>query len=367
MMKSMFTITLLLLCLAAVDGWAFPRECVQGVTDWPVPCCPFYKTSRCGSSENRGSCLPVLTSRTEPPPDILNDDRNLFPLFYFNWTCQCKGNFMGHNCGECVFGWKGNHCNESYTIHRKNILKLSPSKRQLLLAILHYCKTKIDSEYVILKTADRFRKRSIQFKSASYYDVMAFIYYYATKPYNFNAQENNIINFAHRSTGFLTWHRYWLLCFERQIQKCIQDETFAFPYYAWQDDPDCAVCNDNYLGGNGYDGKISIYSVFSEWRLVCAIDYPQTVCMSEDSACERPKLVRIAGYTRAVKPTEADINRCMRMTSVDTWPYDTTAQNGFRSCIEGRNQKGFEGKSTTTTIQHFFYVFVHPKYSLLHR
>ncbi|KAM5179891.1 tyrosinase-like [Mantella aurantiaca] len=345
MMKSMFTFALLLLCLADVDGWAFPRECVEGVKEWPVVCCPYYKSSRCGANENRGSCLPVPTSRAEPSPDSLNDERDMFPSYFFNFTCQCKANFMGPSCGECAFSRRGENCAETYTITRRNILSLSPTEREQYLATLHYCKTKVDSEFVILTSGDRFRKRSILFKNGSYYDVMSAIHYFITKPFNSNGREIFVMNAGHGSSGFLTWHRYYLLLVERQFQKCIQNDAFALCYYAWEYDPDCAVCNDNYLGANGYDGRISIYSVFSTWRLACSLDYSQTICAREDCQCEQPRLIRIAGYTNSVKPTLASIIRCLNMTRYDVSPFDSTAQNCFRNCIEGSHNSvhGFFG------------------------
>ncbi|XP_018427317.1 PREDICTED: tyrosinase-like [Nanorana parkeri] len=196
-MKSMFAIAFFLLCLPAANGVLIPKVCVQGVTQWPVVCCPNYKTSRCGSALGRGNCLAVPASRSEPPPDITFDERFGFPAFFFNWTCQCSPKFTGYNCGECIFGWTGDNCNIPYTVTRRNILSLTPTEVETYLAKAHYCKSKIDPEFVVLRTADRFRKRSLEFIEASYLDVLAFDHYYGVKPFNSDAEEFFIINYAH--------------------------------------------------------------------------------------------------------------------------------------------------------------------------
>ncbi|XP_077307037.1 tyrosinase-like [Lithobates pipiens] len=339
MKKPMFITALLLLCVAAVDCMCpFPRECVEGVKDFPVPCCPFYNGTRCGSGEFRGDCIMVKASRTVPPPDIIDDERGYFPGFFFNWTCQCKPKFMGHNCGECAFGWIGDRCETPHPVYRKNMQDMNDTELQSYLAALHYCKTKIDPDCVILRTSDRFRERSMGFMDASFFDAASFAHYYATVPFISRGRVININNFAHGSSGFLTWHRLWLLHLERQMQKCTNNINFGLAYWKWETDPDCYPCDNKCLGANSLDGGIDKYSVFSEWRTICAVSYPNTVCLMDDCVCDRPRLTRSAGLSNLVKPTLADVYRCKNMTNIDVAPFDTTSA-GFRNCLEGLHNR----------------------------
>jgi tyrosinase len=48
----------------------------------------------------------------------------------------------------------------------------------------------------------------------------------------------NSRNAAHRGPVFLAWHRYMLIAYEQQLQRVLQDTTFALPYWAWNRDGD---------------------------------------------------------------------------------------------------------------------------------
>lgn len=273
-------------------------------------------------------------SRTDPPPDIRRDERDNFPAFFFNATCQCKEHFMGHNCGFCAFGWTGDRCDIPKTIHRKNLVNLNEDERESYMSTLHVCKVKIDPICVILRTTDRFRERSMTFLDASYYDVAAAAHNYAAVPFVSNGREITITNYAHGSSAFPCWHRLWLLFFEWQMQRCSGNEDFGVAYWEWENDEDCEVCNNKFFGSNSNHGGIDPFSPFSIWRLACPINYPNTVCVMDECPCERPKLTRTAGLSGYVKATMSDVYRCKNMTNYDTPPWGRSA-SGFRNCIEG--------------------------------
>lgn len=102
--------------------WAqFPRECANVEALRSRVCCPDLSpssgpgTDPCGSSSGRGRCEAVTAdSRPHSPhyPHDGRDDREVWPLRFFNRTCQCNGNFSGHNCGTCRPGWRGAACNQ---------------------------------------------------------------------------------------------------------------------------------------------------------------------------------------------------------------------------------------------------------------
>ncbi|XP_073525047.1 tyrosinase-like [Phyllobates terribilis] len=245
----------------------FYRECVENVSSFPVVCCPMYKGSMCGSALNRGSCLPVASSRTVSDPDVTIDDRNTFPSHYFTHTCQCKANFIGENCGQCDFNRYGDNCEYQNTVTRREIRELSEKDRHQYFAQLHQCKSKIDPDYVILVSGDRFRSKAYEFRPASYYDIWCYVHNYITRLFINNTRENSILNFGHGSTGFLTFHRMYMLQLERSMQRCTKDPNFSLLYYDWRNDPDCAICNEDFLCGNNVHGYLNDTCVFSSWRL----------------------------------------------------------------------------------------------------
>ncbi|PNJ81645.1 TYRP1 isoform 1, partial [Pongo abelii] len=77
----------------------FPRECVSVEALRSGMCCPDLSpvsgpgTDRCGSSSGRGRCEAVTAdSRPHSPqyPHDGRDDREVWPLRFFNRTCHCN-------------------------------------------------------------------------------------------------------------------------------------------------------------------------------------------------------------------------------------------------------------------------------------
>ncbi|XP_072256984.1 tyrosinase-like [Pyxicephalus adspersus] len=334
MKKSIFIATFILLYVASVNGFLFFRECVEGVTSWPTQCCPLFQGSVCGENQGRGYCAQKPYIRTVGPVDVTYDERYNSPGFLFNWTCQCNPRFIGADCGICYPGWTGANCDQPHMVYRQDIKKMSPQQVQRFIATLHYGKTKIMKDYVILSTADRFRRIYYKFLDASCYDLFDFLHNYATRPFNSGAQEFFIINYAHGSTGFFSWHRYCIVLLEKVLQMCSGDNDFAFPFWRWELETNCSVCNNDYVGATDIDGKISKYSVFSEWRLICGNDYSQTVCLTEECACQRERIVRLPGLNSARLPTINDVQRCLSMPYYDTAPYNRSSINSARQCLE---------------------------------
>ena len=75
-------------------------------------------------------------------------------------------------------------------------------------------------------------------------------------------------DYAHDSVGFLTWHRIYLLWFEREMQKLLKDDSFTVRYWDWtvQANRD-ALFVPNKLGSSD-DGQVT-GDLMSTWYIVC--------------------------------------------------------------------------------------------------
>lgn len=110
-----------LLCALVVRA-QFPRECATPEGLVSGQCCPAppgFPGDPCGLSAGRGQCVSVsVDSRAHGPqyPHDGRDDRERWPIRFFNRTCQCNGNFSGYNCGRCRHGWTGANCDQRVSV-----------------------------------------------------------------------------------------------------------------------------------------------------------------------------------------------------------------------------------------------------------
>lgn len=124
---SMWRAGLLVMALCATLTLAqFPRECVTPQGLQSGQCCPSLSGAvgdECGASTGRGQCISIAAdSRRHGPqyPYSGRDDRERWPLRFFNRTCQCNGNFTGYNCGRCRHGLTGPNCDQRISVGKRN-------------------------------------------------------------------------------------------------------------------------------------------------------------------------------------------------------------------------------------------------------
>lgn len=122
----MWTYGLLVALCAARVGAQFPRECVTPEGLRSGECCPSPSEipgDGCGAATGRGQCVAVTADNRPHGPQYPHDgrdDRERWPLRFFNRTCQCNGNFSGFNCGRCRHGLAGPNCDQRVPVGKES-------------------------------------------------------------------------------------------------------------------------------------------------------------------------------------------------------------------------------------------------------
>jgi len=326
----------------------FPRPCANTESLRTKECCPVWEGdgSACGMKSGRGKCGDVRISNlknSDSYPYEGKDDREKWPVEFYNRTCYCFGRFGGFDCGECMFGYYGPECSQYQNHVRKNVMKMTADEKKRLVELFDQAKTTINPDYVIA-TATRQEMgpngENPKFADASTMDLFAWIHYYVTHPtYLADGAAWTKIDFAHMGSAFPIWHRVELLFFENEIKKMAKDNTFALPYWDWRGLTECDVCTDDLMGASDPDqpNLISPASPFSKWKMVCdkTEDY-----IRDRKLCDGVQggpLLRYPGgnsdYQRM--PTAAEVELMMAVTHYDSAPFSRESELSFRNILEG--------------------------------
>ncbi|EDM18594.1 tyrosinase (albino coat color) (mapped), isoform CRA_b [Rattus norvegicus] len=326
----------------------FPRDCASSKNLMAKECCPPWMGdgSPCGHLSGRGSCQDILLSNAPSGPQFPFkgvDDRESWPSVFYNRTCQCSGNFMGFNCGNCKFGFGGPNCTEKRLLIRRNIFDLSASEKNKFFSYLTLAKHTISSVYVIpTGTYGQMNNGSTpMFKDINIYDLFVWMHYYVSRDTLLGGSEIwRDIDFAHEAPGFLPWHRLFLLLWEQEMQELTGDENFTIPYWDWRDAENCDICTDEYLGGRHPENPnlLSPASFFSSWEIICSrseeYNSHQVLC---DGTPEGPLLRNPGNHDKAKTPrlpSSADVEFCLSLTQYESGSMDRTANFSFRNTLE---------------------------------
>ena len=152
-------------------------------------------------------------------------------------------------------------------------------------------------------------------------------------------------DYAHESTGFLTWHRLFLLWFEREMQILLKDPSFTVRYWNWANTDDrTSIFSFNKLGSNSDDGTVdSKYYGADNWKSICWFPFNSTkkhqTCIPTDLDGMRP-IVRCPSPTQCTDdyskwPSQQTINRALNMSSYSHGPYNKYSKNAFSNFLEG--------------------------------
>ncbi|XP_076846862.1 tyrosinase-related protein 1b [Brachyhypopomus gauderio] len=344
----------LCVCITLIQG-QFPRECMTPERLHSGTCCPSptgLSNDECGFRTGRGMCVPVIADlRPHGPqyPHDGQDDRERWPLRFFNRTCRCNGSFGGYNCGRCRHGRTGPNCEQTVSIVRRNIVNMSPEEKRTFISALDRAKRTTHPDLVICTR--RYQEifgpdgNTIQCESISIYNFFVWTHYYSVgKTYMGPGQESfGGVDFSHEGPGFVTWHRFHLLQLERDMQDMLGDPTFALPYWNFAiGGSECDICTDELLGArSNFDmNGISSNSVFSQWRIICESveEYETlgTICNStETSPIRRNPAGNVARPMVQKLPEPQDVIDCLELKSFDTPPFYSTSSQSFRNTVEG--------------------------------
>ncbi|XP_049496626.1 tyrosinase [Panthera uncia] len=328
----------------------FPRACASSKSLMEKECCPAWTgdSSPCGQLSGRGACQDITLSKAPLGPQYPftgMDDREAWPSVFYNRTCQCFGNFMGFNCGNCKFGFWGPNCTEKRLLVRRNIFDLSVPEKNKFLAYLTLAKHTTSPDYVIpIGTYGQMNNGSTpMFNDINVYDLFVWMHYYVSRDTLLGGSEIwKDIDFAHEAPGFLPWHRLFLLLWEQEIQKLTGDENFTIPYWDWRDAKSCDICTDEYMGGRNpaNPNLLSPASFFSSWQIICTrleeYNSHQALC---DGTPEGPLLRNPGNHDKARTPrlpSSADVEFCLSLTQYESDSMDKAANFSFRNTLEGR-------------------------------
>ncbi|XP_058482657.1 tyrosinase-like [Solea solea] len=352
----------------------FPRLCVTQEALRTKECCPAWEgdDSPCGVNSGRGQCEDVEVPEQPDGPQYPFsglDDREKWPLVFYNRTCQCAGNFMGFNCADCKFGYFGADCSERRESLRRNIFHLSRSERIRLVSYLNLAKQTVSQDYVVATATYTQMENGSNpiFADVSVYDVFVWMHYYVSRSALLGPPGNvwTDVDFAHWAPAFLPWHRVYLLHWEHEIRKLTGDTSFTIPYWDWRDAQDCDVCTDELMGARSPQDPnlLSPGSVFSSWKVLCsrAEEYNERGVLC-DTTQEGPVRRNPGNHNRNLAerlPTSDDVEFTLSLTDYDTGAMDRSANMSFRNTMEGFGdpQTGF-GSSSRLGMHAAVHVFM---------
>ncbi|XP_070566439.1 tyrosinase-like [Ptychodera flava] len=338
-----------------------PKNCASSESLSFKECCPvpFGLTGKCGGPR-RGRCVELQPLVIDPVKGFGGDlDRFQWPTQFVQRACNCLGNFDGADCSSCKFGWTGPNCDVPKTRTRRNILTMPREEVNKFQSYLHQAKDTV-SDYMIPTTLynDMDNGRNPKFNEINVYDEFVWMHYFAARRNLVKRRKTkhkdvpSVVqaDFAHAGPAFLTWHRAYLLLWERALQKISGDEDFTIPYWDWAGERDCTVCTDKYVGGSDKKDH-TLTGSFSNWRVLCH-DFQELteegqLCSNDPDASTLPFVERNPGGDANVErqklPTRDAMYYALSVRKYDNVPIryrylkNTWSEShcSFRNILEG--------------------------------
>ena len=145
-------------------------------------------------------------------------------------------------------------------------------------------------------------------------------------------------DFAHESSGFLTWHRLFLLWFEREMQIALGDPNFTVRYWDWTvDSYRNSLFTDDKLGGDSNGNVTGQYYGSANWQTVCWRIDKGITCDPDTSL--RYTLRRCPNQTdcndAANWPTRQSVIDALSYSDYSGKPFNKYSQATFSNALEG--------------------------------
>ncbi|XP_068716316.1 tyrosinase-like isoform X1 [Montipora foliosa] len=335
----------------------FPKVCVTLDSLKSKECCPIPKgfSAPCGSDGNRGTCQELMIREwnftySHYQAFQLEDDRHDWPNALYHKTCKCQSNFAGYDCSKCKFGYYGNNCKQKKILTRKNFVRLSAEEKDRYMRYINMSRYS-ESDYVVTSTPYKVINRTVQaggdpaslFYNVTNYDLFVWIHYYARYGSTYpNNKTHAVIDFGHGGQGFLSWHRLYMLEWERTVQEVAGDDNFSLPFWDWtshKDERDPTIFSEDLLGVSQQEDGVVQGKYFKDWYAICT---ELTLC---NPTVRRPRLERSTkkeneiknktlGYTMTF-PSKEEVNFALRFETFGLPPYSKVSSCNFVNILEG--------------------------------
>ena len=345
-----------------VEG-QFPRVCTDRDSLRDKTCCPVPKgfTTLCGCDGDRGKCQ-ELTIRdwtfkySHYRPFQMEDERHNWPRALYYKVCKCNANFAGYDCSKCAFGYYGSTCTQKKNLIRRNFLSLTAWEKDRYMRYVKKSK-KDQSDFVVTSVPYEKIYRDVMhgydpkpyFADVTNYDLFTWMHYYAARdtilPHN---KTESDIDFAHDGQGFLSWHRLYLLAWERTLQEVGNDKEFALPFWDWTENPtqcDPAICSEGLLGVTDQTTGIVRGKYLNDWYVLCTREQTDNLTKSCDPTDKRNGLKRNTDDEKEKKekeqgydmtfPKKTEVNFALRFETFDRPPYNKSSSCNFKNILEG--------------------------------
>lgn len=357
------------LLMSAPLVWGqFPAVCNTPDNLNAKECCP----NNCGHGFCRNISDSVVSSWNNADTSVVEkllegamgrnwpiDVRYQWPLLVFQRVCSCNPGWGGYNCSRCDFGYVSNgqtcvkQTNGNQLLVRQNFADLDDTKRREYIKVIKAAKNEMEMEMemewaVVVREPERMdTDGSFELQNVSTYDMFVTLHTLAGREQDIEPGCKNFLNgvtidFAHQSSAFLTWHRYYLLIVEselRRIAKKMGIMDFTLPYWDWQ--MDNTIFHDDFFGTPLYDTSRTDVSgtLFDDWPTVCdqhyrehkmeGCDVVRRLCNVTNDRTQNRRLQR--GHRLNDKPFLPDEASIVMALAAN----NNNEQLGFRNRLEG--------------------------------
>ena len=331
--------TLLLLVVLPLAWAQFPAVCNTLSSLSTKTCCP----DNCGS---RGTCVSIreeierswdsanatIVKILRGLPGWPQDVRYQWPLQIFERVCSCSEGWGGHDCSQCDFGFIANEAgecvkrNSSQLLVRRNFMHLSKQERLNYIRLVNEAKNGEKKEWAILTTMPEEANDYYELQNVSTYDMFVFTHFLSIRE-----KENTIcpdvlipnnteqlnIHFAHKSSPFLPWHRYFLMRYESELQRIGErlgiSNDFALPFWDWTPTDTCLIFTHELFGTPEYNDKVVNVSgtLFENgnWPTVCDSVYREYATIGKGAGTSDTECVKV----RTLCDIEGDRKKNLRL------------------------------------------------------